>query len=450
MNPENKIIGAVDIGTTKIVAIAGRKNKFGRFEVIGLEKIASIGVKRGVISNIDETVKAISEVVNRLQERLDIILTDVYVGMAGYSMRSHSTRCYRFIKKGAVITNHDVEQLRRDGFRVMTEPGETIVHVIPQDYSVDHEMKEKNPIGTLGERLEGNFHVVIGRVNAIGNIEKCINRANLKLAGVMLESLASAHAVSSEEEREAGVVVVDFGGGTTELAVFYEGAIRYSTVIPLGGNIITNDIREGCSLVQKHAEAIKVKFGSAIGNLESDEVVISIPGIQGWEAKEISSKNLSCIIQARMEDIIECVLFHIKESGYYEKLGAGIVITGGGALLKYIAELIKYHTLLDVRMGYPDQFFKDDTIPRNELPLYSTAVGLMIGSPLYVTPKYFEQELFPEPETDDKTFVKKDTKKEKNKNKNRMRVPVGDFAGRFVGTIKKNLVSMFEEKDTEM
>ena len=456
MNPESKIIGTIDIGTTKIVAIAGRKNKDGQFEVLGLEKIVSTGVKRGVISNIDETVKAITEVVNRLQDRLNIILTDVYVGMAGYSIRSHSTRCYKFIDKGEVITNHDIEKLYRDGHRVMMDPGEKILHVIPQDYSVDHELNEKNPVGMLGERLEGNFHVVIGRTNAIGNIEKCISRSKLKLAGIMLEALASSHAVISEEEREAGVVLVDFGGGTTELAIFYDGVIRYSAVIPIGGNVVTNDIKEGCSLFIKQAEAIKVKFGSAIGSLESEDVVISIPGVQGWETKEISAKNLSYIIQARMEDIIDCVLHHIKESGYYEKLSAGIVITGGGALMKYVPELIKYHTALDVRIGHPGKYFKGYTIPAEEMPLYSTAVGLMVSHSMYVLPKFSEQKLFDEDKapkvtgnSDDKGDKGGDKDKKGGNNKKTGTKKTSVLSGLF-GSITGGLQEMFVEKDTAM
>ena len=338
------------------------------------------------------------------------------------------------------------------------EPGEKVVHVIPQDYSVDNEMNEKNPVGMLGDRLEGFFHVIVGRMSSIGNIEKCIHRAGLKLAGVILESLASSHAVLTEEEREAGVVLVDIGGGTSDLAIFQDGLIRHSAVIPFGGNIITNDIKEGCALLQKQAESIKQKFGSALGNMAKEDMVISIPGMQGWESKEISCKNLACIIQARMEEIIDFVAHHISASGYYEKLGAGIVITGGGALLKNITQLMKLKTGLDVRMGRPNNYFINDIVPFDEMPHYSTAVGLMISSSIYVTPKMVEQTIFQNEPLKDTSKIEakpKDRKEQpfikKKKIKEEVEYRTGDLFGSFnFGNIKKTIAGMFDEKDTEM
>jgi len=446
MNQESKIIGAIDIGTTKIVAIAGRKYADGKVVVLGLEKTVSTGVKRGIITNIEETVSSIRLVVKALQDKLNIILSDVYVGMAGYSMRSITNKCYKFIDRGSEITVFDLEQLFNDAHRVVSEQGEKVIHVIPQDYSVDNEIPEKNPVGMSGERLEGFFHVVIGRTNVIENIEKCIYRAGLKLSGIVLESIASSNAVLSEEEREAGVVLVDIGGGTTDLAVFHDNVIRYSAVIPFGGNIVTNDIKEGCNLLLKQAESIKVKFGSAMASMSNDDTVISIPGIQGWEPKEISCKNLAHIIQARMEEIIEFIAFHIKESGYLEKLGAGIVITGGGSMLRNISNLIKFQTGIDVRMGRPDEFFTEEIVSFEDMPLYSTAVGLMMSTSVYVPPKSAEQKLFTEEPPVIQVNREKKLKKEKPEKKKKETSNMPDLFGLF----SKKIVEIFEEKDVEM
>ena len=450
MSQESKIIGAIDIGTTKIVAIAGRKYSDGRIEVLGLEKTASTGVKRGVITNIEDTVNSIRLVVSTLQEKLNIILSDVYVGMACYSMRSLTNRCYKFINHDSEITTSDLEQLLNDAHRVILEPGETVIHVIPQEYSVDNELPEKNPVGMSGDRLEGFFHVVIGRNNVIENIEKCIFRAGLKLSGIVFESISSSHAVLSEEEREAGVVLVDIGGGTTDLAVFYDNIIRYSAVIPFGGNIVTNDIKEGCNLLIKQAESIKVKLGSAMANMSDEDTIISLPGIQGWEPKEISCKNLAHIIQARMEEIIDFIVFHIKESGYLEKLGAGIVITGGGSMLKNISNLIKFQTGIDVRLGRPDSFFSKEIVSFEEMPLYSTAVGLMMSDSVYVPLKTVEQKLFSE-ELSIIQAEREKQKKEKNKKEKpeKKKKEAGNMPDLF-GLFSKKIVGIFEEKDVEM
>jgi len=452
MNQESKIIGAIDIGTTKTVAIAVRKYPDGKVEVLGIEKTTSTGVKRGIISNIEETVNAIRQVVKALQDNLNIYLSDVYVNLGGYSIRSVTNRCYKFINAGKEITNSDLEQLKRDAHRVNIDAGEIVVHVIPQDYCVDNEMFEKNPVGMYGDRLEGFFHVIIGRLNVINNIEKCVVRAGLKMSGLILGSIATSHSVLSEEEREAGVVSVDIGGGTTDLAVFHDGIVRYSAIIPFGGNIITNDIKEGCCMLQKQAESIKTKFGSALSSMASEDMIISIPGIQGWEPKEISCKNLALIIQARMEEIIECIIFHIKESNFYDKLGAGIVITGGGAMLKNITQLIKLQTGIDVRIGHPNHFFTDENVSFEEMPMYSAAVGLTLSNYSFTPPKSSDQKLFVD-EFEIEQTVKERNRKEKIKREKlekKKKEPAVYITGDLFGSLKKTLVGMFDEKDTEM
>jgi cell division protein FtsA len=370
--------------------------------------------------------------------------------MAGYSMKSITNRCYRFIDPNSEISTFDLEQLRRDSHRISLDPGEKVIHVIPQEYSVDNEMGEKNPVGMSGQRLEGNFHVVIGRMASIKNIEKCIFRAGLHLAGVILEPLASSHAVLTDEEMEAGVVMIDIGGGTTDFSLFYDGVIRHTAVIPFGGNVVTNDIKEGCSVLQKQAEALKVQFGSAMGNMAREDMVVAIPGMPGWEPKEISFRNLACIIQARMEEIIEYVAHHINTSGYYEKLGAGIVVTGGGSMLKNIAALIKLKTGLDVRIGRPNGYLSD-IISEPEQALYSTSVGLLVSAGVYASERAVEQSLF---ETPEEPAHKKEPASKKQAKQKSGRSEAGREivykTGDLFGNLKKSIAGIFDEKDVEM
>ncbi|SKC23132.1 cell division protein FtsA [Alkalitalea saponilacus] len=451
MNPESKLIAAVDIGTTKVVAVVGRKLSNGGIEVLGIEKTPSTGVKRGVISNISETVNAIRMAVSSLESRLDIHITDVYVGMTGYAMKSFSNRTYKFIEPNSEISSFDVDQLRNDSYRISLDPGEKVVHVIPQDYTVDNESGEKNPVGMSGHRLEGFFHVVIGRMPIIKDIEKCIHRAGLNLAGIVLESLASSHGVLTEEEMEAGVVMIDIGGGTTDFALFYDGIIRHTAVIPFGGNTVTNDIKEGCSVLHKQAESLKKQFGSAIGSMTREDMVVAIPGMPGWEAKEISFQNLAYIIQARMEEIIEYIAYHIEKSGCYDKLGAGIVITGGGALLKNIAHLVKLKTGLDVRIGQPDRYLSKVVLPDEDNATYSTAIGLLLSSSLYTTPKFVEQKLFDASVDEDRAESPKQKRNTRTKSvKSKISKEAGYITGDLFGNLKKSIAGIFDEKDVEM
>ncbi|MDG5800945.1 cell division protein FtsA [Marinilabiliaceae bacterium ANBcel2] len=456
MDTKFDIVAAVDIGTTKIVAAVGRKYSDGRVELTGIEKSSSTGVKRGVVLNIEETVTGIKEAVKGLELRYDLRIADIYVGMSGYAMRSLTNSCYRFIESNNEISSFDLEQLLRESRRLSVEPGEKIIHVIPQDYSVDNQMKEKNPVGMAGNRLEGDFHVVIGREASFKNIEKCVTRAGLNLLGVIIEPLASSHAVISEEEKEAGVVVVDIGGGTTDVTLFYDGIIRHSSVIPFGGNVITNDIKEGCSVLFKQAEALKVKFGSAVAGMAREDMVVAIPGMPGWEPKEISLKNLASVIQARVEEIIEYVAYNIESSGYYEKLGAGIVITGGGALLKNLSHLFKLKTGLDVRMGRPDRFLGKDLLVDDDLAFYSTAAGLLVSGDLYIRKRPVAQKLFEEPELSekDKERIISDKKSKKRQCQSTFRKKFKKEAthltGSLFGKMSDGLSGFFDDKDVKM
>jgi cell division protein FtsA len=272
----------------------------------------------------------------------------------------------------------DIDALIADMYNIPIDLGEEIIHVLPQNYIVDSETGVKNPVGMSGRRLEANFHIVIGQIASAKNIEKCVNRVGLHVDQLILEPLASSAAVLTDDEKEAGVALVDIGGGTTDVAVFYDDSIRHTAVIPFGGNVITKDIKEGCKILHRQAEALKTQFGSALGDLAPEDKVVTIPGINGREPKEISFKNLAYIIQMRMEEIIDAVIFEIENSGCLDKLSAGVVLTGGGALLKHIAQLVRFQTGMDVRIGYPIEYLAANPTDEINNPQYSTSVGLLL------------------------------------------------------------------------
>jgi|WetSurMetagenome_2_1015567.scaffolds.fasta_scaffold08000_4 cell division protein FtsA len=379
MNKKEQYVAAIDIGTTKIVAIVGKKNENGKIEILGLSKALSKGVKRGVVLNIEETVNAIQTTVLDVQKRSGIMFSEVFVGIAGQHIKSMKNRGY-IIREAYddEIQKEEVFKLIEDMHKIHIDIGEEIIHVIPQNFIVDNETGVKSPIGMCGRRLEANFHIVIGQVAAAKNIEKCIRKANLIVKDMILEPLASSDAVLTDDEKEAGVVLVDIGGGTTDVAVYYDNIIRHTAVIPFGGNVVTKDIKEGCAILQRHAEQLKIQYGSALGDIAPEDKVVSIPGISGREPKEISFKSLAYIIQSRMEEIIDAVNFEIQNSGYADKLAAGVVITGGGAMLKHLPQLMKFKTAMDVRIGLPNEHLAGSA--RNEInqPMYATSVGLIM------------------------------------------------------------------------
>ncbi len=375
----SEIIVGLDIGTTKIAAIVGRRNENGKIEIIGYGKTESIGVKRGVVSNIENTVQSIKIAVEMAEQRSGVDIKYVNVGIAGQHIKSLQHRG-NIIRKDieTEISQEDIDTLHQNMFNLNMTPGEEIIDVIPQEYIVDGEQGIKHPIGMLGNSLEANFHIIIGQTAAAKNIYKCVRKAELEVVDLILEPIASAEAVLSEEEKEAGVVLVDIGGGTTDIAIFQDGIIRHTAVIPFGGDIITEDVKEGCSIIKKHAEELKVKFGSALASENRDEEVVAIPGLRGRPPKEITLKNLASIIQARMEEITEHVYYEIRNSGYEKKLIAGIVLTGGGALLKHVGQLTEFMTGMDTRIGYPNEHLAPGTPDEMASPMYATGIGLVI------------------------------------------------------------------------
>ena len=372
------IVG-LDIGTTKIACFVGEKVENGKIIIRGYGKTESTGVKRGMVFNIEETVNAIKRAVEQASEQSNVDIKTVNVGIAGHHIKSKQHRGVLMRNNPDVeITDEEIEKLRQDAFKLNMQPGEEIIDVIPQEYIVDDEVGIRQPKGMLGSKLEANFHIIIGQVAAARNIITCIKQAGLEMEHMILEPIASAQAVLGDDEKEAGVALVDIGGGTTDIAIFYDNIIYHTAVIPFGGNVITEDIRQGCSIIKKHAEEIKVKFGSAVASENRDDEVVSIPGIRGREPKEISFKNLASIIQARLSEIFDIVNQEIQKVNSEHKLIAGIVLTGGGAMMNHIQQLAAFKTGLDVRIGYPNEYLANENSEELASPMYSTGVGLVI------------------------------------------------------------------------
>jgi cell division protein FtsA len=376
------VVVGLDIGTTKIACFVGVKNDHGKIEIISMGRTKSLGVKKGVVFNIAETIKSIERAIEDTQGNVkdgNLVIKNVVVGIAGQHIRSMQNRgSYTRKERKDEISKQDIDAFVSDMYGLVMNPGEEIITVIPQEYNVDGELGIKDPIGMAGVRLEANFHIITGQVSAVKNIYNCVQRAGLEIDEVILEPIASADAVLNEEEKEAGIVLVDIGGGTTDVAIFHEGIIRHTAVIPFGGNIITQDIRKGCKILERHAEKLKVKFGSAHAQESSENEVVGIPGLRGQEPKEITLKTLASIIEARMEEIIYLVKAQIDSSGYADEIIGGIVITGGGSKLKHLTQLFEYHTGMHSRIGYPCEHLANENSEEFMSPMYSTGIGLVL------------------------------------------------------------------------
>lgn len=384
MEQTKKVIVGLDIGTTKVCAIVGTKNEFGKVEILGMGKADSLGVIRGEVRNIDKTVKAIREAIDKAKASMQggnirIEVNSVHVGIAGQHIKSkqHRNSVSRNNPEDEIVLE-EVIAFIKETEKLALPPGDKIIHVLPQEYQVDDFADVADPVGIAGVRLSANFHIITGHVEAIKNINKSVHRAGLDVADLILEPLSSAEAVLTPEEMEAGVCLVDIGGGTTDVAIFKNGIIRHTAVIPFGGNIITDDVVEGCQVLRNQAELLKVKFGSAVADENKENEIVCIPGFHGRPPKEVSIKNLAMVIQARVEEIFESVLYQIKSSGLERKLNAGIVVTGGGSQLKDLSKLVEFVTGMDSRVGYPNEHIAKSIVDEIKSPMYATAVGLVI------------------------------------------------------------------------
>ena len=369
----------LDIGTTKISVMIGRKNQYGKLEILGTGRAVSNGVARGIVSNIDKTVESIREAVEEAKQKSGLEIDDVFVGIAGQHIKSLQHR-------GEIVRDNidieidkaDIDKLKSNMFKLITIPGEEVIHVIPQEYTVDGEDGIQDPKGMAGVKLEANFHVITAQVGAVRNIMRCVEKAGLTPRELILEPFASAVATLDEDELREGVALVDIGGGTTDVAIFLDNIIRHTAVIPFGGNIITKDIKGGLEILEKQAELLKVKFGSAMYTEDQENVMVSIPGLRGRPPKEIAVKTLSEIIGARYKEIIDLVYHQIKISGYEHKLMTGIVLTGGGSQIRNLKQLVAFVTGKETRIGLPNEHLGADSVDKVVSPMYSTGVGLVL------------------------------------------------------------------------
>ena len=381
MNKEQPIIVGLDIGTTKIAVIAGRKNEFGKLEILGFGKANSNGEKHGQVLNIDETIKAIRTALdNCFASNPNLEVKEVYVGIAGHHIKSLQTRG-DIVRQSTdeEITQLEIDQLISDQYKTYIPAGDQIIDVIPQEFTVDNFQNIPNPIGYGGVKVGANFHIITGDKNAIKNINRSVEKSGLVTKDLVLQPLASSSAVMAQEDLEAGVAIVDIGGGTTDLAVFYEGILKHTAVIPFAGENITNDIKSGLGVLKTQAEQMKVQFGSALANEAKANAYITIPGLRGMPAKEISVKNLAHIVQARMSEILDFVTYHLKQVGLDNKsLNGGVVLTGGGSQLRHLIQLTEYVTGLPARIGFPNEHLAAGHIEELTKPTYSTCIGLIL------------------------------------------------------------------------
>lgn len=376
---EREIVVGIDIGTTKIAVFIGTKDEEGKPIILGMGKSESIGVERGVVRNIEQTSISIKKAIEEAEERTGYKIKEVFVGIAGHQIRNIQHRGNIMLEsKGHIIKEADKERLIKDQENLVLQPGEKIIHVVPQSFIIDGEGDITNPIGMPGSCLEGNFNIITGNVNNIENIVRSVEMADCKVRNLILEPIASAEAVVNASEKEAGVCLVDIGGGTTDIAIFHEGILRHTAVIPLAGNVITEDIKEGCSIIKTQAEALKTRFGSCLSASAKEDEIIAIPGFRGRDPREISMKTLAGIIQARMEMIIDQVLFEIRSKKYERKLIAGIVLSGGGAKMRDIVQLTEYLTGIDARVGTPQDHLGGTITEEITHPMHATGIGLIL------------------------------------------------------------------------
>ena len=454
MNHQQPVIVGLDIGTTKIAAIAGRKNEFGKLEILGFGRANSNGVQHGMVLNIEQTIKSIqSALENCYASNPNLEIGEVYVGIAGHHIKSLQTRGDIVRQENEeTISQTEIDRLIADQYKTYIPAGDQIIDVIPQEFTVDNFQNITNPIGYSGVKVGANFHIITGDKTAIKNIKKCVDRSGLITKDLVLQPLASAAAVMCDQDMEAGVAIVDIGGGTTDLAVFYEGVLKHTAVIPFGGENITNDIKVGLSVLKSHADQLKVQFGSALSDEQKSNTFITIPGLRGMPPKEISVKNLANIIQARMSEILDFVTYHLKQIGLDNRqLNGGIILTGGGSQLKHLIQLTEYTTGLNARIGYPNEHLSGSQIEELGNPMYSTCIGLILkgyndyeNNNKQFTESYRKVEIEEQvDETADVDF----SEGEHTPQPRRKRAKLSDFLNSF----KSNLIDMFkEEEDTKL
>lgn len=374
---ERNIVAAVDIGTNTVICLVGQETTENKIQILGHSIVGSKGVRRGIIFNIEETVEAVKKAVERATLKLNFEVKKLYVNVAGQQIRTTERQLRTDIGTGKIITKLDIKNLYEEAKEVELEDGEKVFHVVNQSYTVDGETGIHNPIGITGEELLAEYRLIVGPANYEEKLWASLKKAGYEMVKCIVNPVAASEAVLSEDEKEAGVVMVDLGAGTTSISVYYDSVLRYLSIVPFGGNLVTHDIKEGYTLLLRQAEALKVQYGTAMGEHAAENKVVTIPGINGWEPKEISFKSLAYIIQARMEEIVESVYYQIEKSGYADNLGAGIVVTGGGARLAGLRQLVLFKTGLDVRVGKAINELSTKEVRAVDNPQYATAFGLL-------------------------------------------------------------------------
>jgi cell division protein FtsA len=370
----NLIVG-LDIGTSKVAAIVGEIKEEGEIEVIGIGSHPSRGLKKGVVVNLETTVQSIQRAIEEAELMAGCRIQSVYAGIAGShisSMNSHGIVAI----KDKEVTQSDVDRVIDSARAVAIPADQKILHILPQEFVIDRQEGIKDPIGMSGIRLEARVHIVTGAVSAAQNIEKCIRRCGLEVDDVILEQLASAYAVLAEDEKELGVCLVDIGGGTTDIAVFTDGAIRHTAVIPIAGDQVTNDIAVALRTPAQHAEEIKMKYACALTQLAKLDETIEVPSIGDRPSRQISRLNLAEIVEPRYEELLLLVQAELRRSGFEDLIAAGIVLSGGSARVEGLVDLAEEIFHMPVRLGVPQYVTGLNEVIRN--PIYATGVGLLL------------------------------------------------------------------------
>jgi cell division protein FtsA len=370
----NMIVG-LDIGTSKVVAIVGEVNDEGGLNIVGIGRHKSRGLKKGTVVNIESTVQSIQRAVEEAELMAGCQIHSVYAGIAGSHIRSMNSHGIVAIRDKEVYPA-DIERVIDAAQAVAIPADQRVLHILPQEYIIDSQEGVKEPLGMSGVRLEAKVHLVTCATNAVQNIEKCIKRCGLETEEIILEQLASSYAVLTEDEKELGVCLIDIGGGTTDIAIFTEGAIRHTGVIPIAGDQVTNDIAMALRTPTENAEEIKTKYACALAQLASPDEMIKVPGVGDRPARELSRHALANVVEPRYDELFNLILAEIRRSGYEDMLAAGLVLTGGTSKMEGVIELAEEIFHMPVRIGTPNDVSGLVDIVRN--PIYSTGVGLLL------------------------------------------------------------------------
>ncbi len=370
-----RLIVGLDIGTSKVAAIVGEVTEDGDIEVIGIGSHRSRGLKKGVVVNIESTVQSIQRAVEEAELMAGCHIDEVYAGIAGSHIRSLNSHGIVAIRDREVF-QQDIERVIDAAQAVAIPADQKVLHILPQEYLVDNQEGVRQPLGMSGVRLEAKVHLVTCAVNAAQNVEKCIERCGLKVKDVILEQLASSYAVLSDDERELGVCMVDIGGGTTDIAVFTDGAIRHTAVIPIAGDQVTNDIAMALRTPTQNAEEIKIKYACALTQLAGADETIKVPGVGDKAPKELSRQALAEVVEPRYDELFTLVQAELRRSGFEELIAAGIVLTGGSSKMEGVIELAEEIFHMPVTLGAPKYITGLKDIVRN--PIYATGVGLLL------------------------------------------------------------------------